>query len=511
LTIDPALGAERALDAAAAKAEAGAFGAASDLTGWAEAGPLNDFQHARVDLLRAQLAFVTNHGSDAAPLLLKAAARFEPRDVTLSRATYLDAMSAAMFAARLAGGCGVVEVAHAAHASPRPATTRLPDLLLDGFVARFRDGYAAGVPILRRAVSAAVASPGEELRCLWLAGVAALDLWDDESWDVISASHVEIARATGVLTELPLALNSRAVMLQFAGELIAAEALIQEVQTVKEATGGGLAPYGALLLAALRGDRAGVSALIESTAKDATHRGEGIGLTVAERADAVLNIGIGNYRAAMAAAQRAAEHPTDLGASPWCMVELIEAAVRCGQTDVAADTLDRLAEMTSASGTEWALGVEARSRALLSNGVRAETLYREAIERLSRSRMRSELARAHLLYGEWLRRERRRTDARAQLCIAQDMMDAMGMDAFAERARREREATGKSARRHTAAANAEQLTAQEAQIARLARDGLSNPEIGARLFISARTVQYHLRKVFSKFDISSRSQLDRVL
>jgi DNA-binding CsgD family transcriptional regulator len=510
LTPDPDQRTQRALDAAAAKAEAGAFDAALDLIALAEAAVLSDVQRARVNLVRAQLAFVTNRGSDAPPLLLKAAKRLAAVDVAASRGTYLDALSAAMFAARLAGGCGVVDVARAAQASPRPSTPRLSDLLLDGFVARFTEGYAAGVPILRRAVSAALASGGE-LRCLWLAGIAALDIWDDGSWDLLSTRHVETARATGVLTELSLALSSRAVMLQFTGELTAAETLVQEVQAVNEATGGGLAPYGALLLAALRGEQAEASALIEATIRDATHRGEGVGLTVAERADAVLNNGIGNYKAATAAARRAAEHPTDLGASPWCMVELIEAAVRCGKTDLAADTLDRLTEMTRAGGTDWALGVEARSRALLNDGAEAECLYREAIERLGRTRMRSELARAYLLYGEWLRRERRRTDARAQLRIGHGMLDAMGMAAFAERARRELQATGETARKRTADATGEQLTAQEAQIARLARDGLSNPEIGARLFISARTVQYHLRKVFAKLDISSRSQLDRVL
>lgn len=515
LSLDPALRAERALDAATAKAEAGTFDAALDLIELAETGPLTDLQRARIDLIRAQLAFVTNRGSDAPPLLLKAAKRLEATDPALSRTTYLEALSAAMFAARLAGRAGVVDVARAARAfvvdGPRSPTPCLSDLLLDGFVARFTDGYAAGVPSLRRAVSAALTAPGEELRCLWLAGIAALDIWDDESWDVLSASHIEIARAAGVLTELPLALSSRAAMLLFAGELTAAETVVQEVQTVTEATGGGLAPYGAILLGAYRGDQVEVSALIDSTTKDVLRRGEGVGLTVSERADAVLNNGIGDYQVAMAAARSAAEHATDLGASSFAWVELVEAAVRCGATDVAAGALNRIVEMAGASGSDWALGVEARSRALLTDGADAERLYREAIARLGRTRMRTELARAHLLFGEWLRRERRRIDARAQLRIAHGMLDAMGMQAFAERARRELQATGATARKRTAEVSADQLTAQEAQIARLARDGLSNPEIGARLFISARTVQHHLRKVFAKLDISSRSQLERVL
>lgn len=512
LTLEPVQRAQRALDAAAAKAQAGAFDAALDLIALAEAGPLNDREHAQVDLVRAQLAFVTNRGSDAPLLLLKAAKRLESIDAALSRATYLEALSAAMFAARLASGCGVLDVAQAAAASPRIADPRLSDLLLDGLTTQFTDGYAAGLEILRRAISAA--GPGtssDDLRCLWLAGIAALHVWDDESWDVLSARHVELARAAGALTELPVALSSRAVMLLAAGELTAAESLIQEAETVIEATGERVAPHGALGLAAFQGRPGEASTLIEDTTRDVMRRGEGVGLTIAEWAEAVLNNGIGNYEKAMIAAQRAAEHPADIGVSAWAAVELIEAAVRSGATAAAADTLSRLTEMTSASRTDWALGVEARSRALLSAGEQAERLYREAIERLGRTRMRAELARAHLLYGEWLRRERRRTEARTQLRAAHGMLEAMGMHAFAERARRELQATGETARKRAGGVSGEQLTAQETQVARLARDGLSNPEIGARLFISGRTVQYHLRKVFAKLDISSRSQLDRVL
>lgn len=511
LTVDPVRRAQRGLDAAAAKVEAGAFDAALDLIGQAEAGALDDGGHARLDLVRAQLAFVTNRGSDAPPLLVKAAKRLESIDLPLSRATYLEAMSAAMFAARLAGDCGVADVARAARSPELATASSLAELLLDGFVTRFTDGYAAGVPVLRRAVDAALTSPAEQTRWLWLAGIAALDLWDDESWALLSANHVRIARTAGALTELPLALSTRAIMLQFAGELTEAETLVQELQTVTEATGAGLAPYGALMLAAYRGEQTEVAALTDATARDVTRRGEGVGLTVAERAVAVLSNGIGDYKTALAAAKRAVEHPADLGASPFACVEMIEAAVRCGSSDDALETLDQLTEMTRATGTDWALGIEARSRALLSDTGEAEELYRAAIERLGATRMRTELARAHLLYGEWLRRQRRRIDARVQLRTAHSMLDAMGMEAFAERAGRELRATGETARKRSAAATGKHLTAQEVQIARLARDGLSNPEIGARLFISARTVQYHLRKVFTKLDIRSRSQLDRVL
>jgi DNA-binding CsgD family transcriptional regulator len=515
LTLDPARRAGRALAAAQAKIQAGAFSVAADLLDMAEAGPLSDFQQAHADLARAQLAFVTSRGSDAPPLLVKAAGRLELIDPGLSRATYLDALSAAIFAGRLAApGSGVLDVALAASAAPPPGDApRIPDLLLDGLAAHYNDGYPAGLPMLRQALAAFGAGRpvGEELRWLWLAGIAAMRAWDDERWDALSARHVQLARDTGTLSELPLALTSRAYVLLFAGELSAAASLTDEVQAVKEATGSGLAPYGAMGLAALRGDEGQARHLIEATMEDVTRRGEGVGITFAEWASAVLNNGLGRYDRAAAAAQRASRFDADLGSLLWVTVELVEAAVRSGMTDAAARALCRVEEVTSASGTDWGLGILARSRALLSEGETAERGYREAIARLGRTRLRVDLARAHLLYGEWLRRERRRADAREQLRLAHGMLEAMGVAGFAERARRELRATGETARKRTPAARPEELTPQEAQIARLARDGLSNPEIGTRLFISAHTVQYHLRKVFAKLGITSRSQLDRVL
>lgn len=514
LTQDPVRRAERALAAAWAMVQAGGLEAALDLLSMAEVGPLSDVQQAHVDLVRAKLAFVTSRGSDAPPLLLKAARRLEVVEADLSRETYLEALSAALFAGRLAVGGGVLEVASAADLAPPPLhAPRAPDLLLDGLVANYNEGFAAGVPILRSAVATfgSGMSKDEELRWLWMACIAAVHVWDDEGWDALSARHVQLARDVGALSELPLALNSRAAMLLFLGDLAAAASLIEEVQAATAATGATLAPYGELGLAALRGSQAEASTLIEATTRDAMLRGEGNGVTHAEWANAVLNNGIGRYREASAAAQRAIDYSANLGSSTWATVELIEASARRGMTEAGADALRRLTEMTSASGTDWALGVEARSRALLSEGESAERLYRESIERLGRTRVRAELARAHLLYGEWLRRERRRTDARAQLRIAHGMLEAMGMEAFAERARRELQATGETARKRSTITSDRELTAQEAQVARLARDGLSNPEIGARLFISARTVQYHLSKVFTKLGISSRSQLDRVV
>jgi ATP/maltotriose-dependent transcriptional regulator MalT len=278
-----------------------------------------------------------------------------------------------------------------------------------------------------------------------------------------------------------------------------------------EATGSGLAPYAALDVAALRGEEVEALVLIDATMQDVTRRGEGVGVTFAEWANAVLSNGLGNYDKAAAAALRACSYDDDLGALVWVLPELAEAASRTGMTEAAAWACDRLEEMTSAGGTDWGLGIRARSRALVSEGETAERRYREAIARLGKTRLRVDLARAHLLYGEWLRRERRRSEAREQLRTAHDMLEAMGMAGFAERARHELQATGATARKRTQPTRHEELTAQEAQIGRLARDGLSNPEIGTRLFISAHTVQYHLRKVFTKLGITSRSQLDNVL
>jgi DNA-binding CsgD family transcriptional regulator len=521
LTPDPARRAGRALAATNTKFQAGAFGAAQDLLAVAEAGPLSEFEQARVDLLRAQLAFATNRGGDAPALLVKAARRLEPIDTGLARATYLDALTASTLAGRLASPGGhTLEVARAASAAPPPpGDPSVPDLLLDGLAANFNDGYAAGVPFLRQALTAfgSGMSADEELRWLWLTTLAALHLWDDESWDMLSSRYVELARESGALSELPLALSTRSMMLLFAGDVATATALTDEGRAVIDATGSQFAPYAAMGLAALQGRQAEVSALIEDTASDVALRGEGIAMSVAEWANALLHNGLGRYPEAMRAAQQALhyqEYPGMHypGIANWAAAELVEASARSGMTGIATDTYRWIAEMTSASGTNWALGVEARSCALVTEGNAAEGLYQDSIMHLNRSRVRAELARAHLLYGEWLRRQRRRTDAREQLRTAHGMLEAMGMEAFAERARRELQATGETARKRTAVTGRdEELTAQEAQIARLARDGLSNPEIGARLFLSPRTVQHHLGSVFTKLGITSRSHLSHAL
>jgi DNA-binding CsgD family transcriptional regulator len=505
---------ERALAAASAKVKAGEFAAARDLLSVAESGSPDDFQQARIDLMEAELALLTNRGSDAPSLLLKAARRLESIDADLSRATYLQALSSGYFAGRLATGGGAVEVARAAATTPPPThAPRASDFLLDGLVAHYNSGYDAGLPILRKGLQAFSAGmpDDEELRWHWVAGIVARHVWDDERWHSLSERHVQLARSVGALSELPVALNSRAFMLLFAGDLTGAAALIQELQPAIEATGTRLAPYAALGLAVLSGRSGEANALIENITRDVTPRGEGIGLTVVDWAHAVLNNALGNYQEALRSAARSTGYLREMTAPTWAMAELIEAATRSGQDDVAADALARLADTTSVSDTDWGRGIEARSRALLSEGDTAEHLYREAIDHLSRCRVRADLARAHLLYGEWLRRQRRRVDARTELGIALEMLESMGMEAFAERARRELQATGEKARKRAISTSNEGLTPQEWQVARLARDGLSNPEIGARLFISARTVQYHLRKVFAKLGINSRSQLDQAL
>ena len=518
LTPDLARRAGRALEAAQAKMLAGAFEAALGLLAMAEFGPISELQRVRADLLRAQVAFATSRGTDAAPLLLDVAGRLDRLDASLSRATYLDAMKAAMFAGRLAGsGGGLGDVACAVGAAVRsPESLRAPDLLLAGLASNFTEGYAAAVPLLRQGLAdwtawASGVSEDEEMRSLWMAGIAAQRIWDDESYERIAARYVQVARETGSLSELPLALLHRAHVHLFSGELNAAASVFGELQAVADATGTHFTPYITWALAAWRGRETEVSAMIDATITDAIQYGQGLSIAVASWAEALLYNGLGQYDQAMAAALRASSYDWELTPKEWALVELTEAAVRSKKTDTAADALTWLAGQADSSGTEWARGIVARCRALLSEGDAAEDLYRQALVHLARTRMRPDLARAHLLYGEWLRRERRRAEARDQLRTAHELLDAMGMAAFAERARRELRATGETARKRVDASTDQQLTAQERQIAQLARNGMSNPEIGTRLFISPRTVQYHLKNVFAKLGISSRNQLGLVL
>jgi DNA-binding CsgD family transcriptional regulator len=512
LTPEPARRARRALAAAQSKQRAGAPDAALQLVAFAEAGPLDELDQVRAELLRGQVTFAVTRGGDAPQLLLQAAKRLEPLDGALARDTYLDAFAAALFADRLTRGVGVREIAEAVLAAEWGEGSRRPprafDLLLEGIAVVTIDGYAAGTPSLKRALRAFHDEPMSDedaMRWQWLACRAARALGDEATWDELSERQVRLAREAGELSLLPIALAERFSLHLFLGNLLAAEALVLETEVVAAATGSRLAPQNALL-AALRGEEAEATALIDAARREVVDRGEGLWLVATEWASAVLFNGVGRYEEALAAAEQAVGHPHELGVSTWLPTEFIEAAARSGRPERAAGPLRRLHEISSAAGTDWALGVEARSRALLSEGDVADNLYREAIARLSRTRVRTALARAHLVYGEWLRRERRRVEAREHLRVAHEMYTAIGMHGFAERARRERMATGETVRKRTPDTR-NRLTAQEAQIARLAAEGCTNPEIGAQLFISPRTVEWHLRGVFTKLGIHSRKEL----
>ncbi len=513
LTADPSRRSHRALEAAEANLQAGAFEPAAALMDIAEDGPGDALTRARIDRLSAEIAFAQGRGLEAPPLLLAAARRFEQIDVALARETYLEAVSAVIFAGDLARRPGGREVGAAAREAPPPSIPDASDMLLDALAVRLTEGFGPSAPMIERALTAICDEDvpvRESLRWLVLAGIIAADLWDLERWQKVSTRHVVITRRAGALSGLPLALDSSAVVHVFAGELEAASSVIEEVRTVSAAIGSPPPPFGALALAAVRGREHEARALIDATLTAAASYGQGLSMTVAHYHHAVLCNGLAQYEEAMAAAQAAARHPQDFGAPRWALAELVEACTHSGAHEMAFDALEQLSDTTQASGTDWALGTEARSRALVSEGIAAENLHLEAIERLSRTPVRLHLARAHLSYGEWLRRENRRIDARAELGVAYEMLYEIGADAFAERARRELRATGATVRKRTATAPTS-LTPQEEQIARLAGDGLTNPEIGARLFISHHTVEWHLRKVFSKLGIGSRRELADVL
>jgi DNA-binding CsgD family transcriptional regulator len=504
LTPDPAMRVERSLAAAQAKLDVADATSASALLAAAELGPLGDLQRGRLERLRAEIAFTSRRGRDAPLLLLEAARRLDPLDGTLARVTYLEAIASGMFAGRLGTGPDEREVAEAVRASHRVTAAGVSDLLLDGLVVRFTEGYAPSVAPLSLALRAIADLDGTEddARWLWLACRLAQDLWDDELWHVLATRAERVARDTGALSQLANALNYVAAFSVHSGAFATAAVLIDEVDVVTQATGLPPLKYAACKLAASRGDQAEMQTYPDHWLKNAAERGEGSAFGLYWALAALVHNSYGQYGKALAAARQACEHE-DVMMYGWALVELVEAAVRDGQPDEAATALDRLSERTQASGTEWALGVEARSRALFSDD---ETCYRESIERLARSRAAFELARSRLVYGEWLRRKSRRTDARKLLRTAHESFSHMGAEAFAERARRELLATGETARRRTADAR-DLLTPQELQVARLARDRHTSPEIGAQLFISPRTVEYHLGKVFVKLGVKNRKEL----
>jgi DNA-binding CsgD family transcriptional regulator len=513
LSGEPTQRVRRALAAARASLHAGIFDGALELLALAEAATPDELQMAHVELLRGQVAFASSLGTTAPPLLLKAAQRLERLDPELARETYLDAWGAALFAGRFASAGSLVDVSCAAKSAPRPTGPLRPsDLLLDGLCAVVTEGLAAAAPLLRRtsAIFADQAAPAQEnFRWGWLTTNPPNLVWDEDSWHAISARNLKEARDAGALARLPIDLADWGIFCASCGDFGAAADAIAEAEAITTATGAHIAPYAGLLLSALRGQSDAVP-LIESTIRDAETRGQGLGVLWAEWVSAILFNGLGRYDRALAWAERAAEQTPRLQFGAWALTELIEAAVHLGKPDVAAGALERVIAATAPSSTDWGRGIQARCRALLSQGERAERLHHEAIERLGRTRRRPDRARAHLLYGEWLRRENRRVDARVQLRTAHDEFASIGMEGFAERARGELLATGEQVRQRTVATR-DVLTAQERQIAGLALEGLSNPEIAARLFLSRRTVEWHLRNVFNKLGIRSRQELRQAL
>jgi DNA-binding CsgD family transcriptional regulator/tetratricopeptide (TPR) repeat protein len=492
------------------KLEAGDLSAAGSLLAAADAGPLDELGQARAQRAHAQIAFDQRRGSDAPPLLLRTALRLESLDAELARETHLKALVAVIYAGRLATDPAPSDVARAALSAPLgPEPLPGGQLLLVGLATRLIDGYAAAAPTLTAALRAYLAEEAH-LDWSWVAySLAAMDLWDDDAWGQMASRQTELARATGTLILLPFALDYLAAFHILTGNLSRASALIEEAQSLDLGVRSETLPYIPLRLAAWRGDLSTALDLVEVMIAGASSRGEGCALTVAEYAMGVLYNGLGEYELAFEAAQKAAA-ADEIATSSWALCELVEAAVRSGRREVARESLDQLRERTGASGTAWAKGTEARVSAFLEDGEAAEHLHRAGIEALGQSRAVAYLARARLAYGEWLRRKNRRVDAREQLRQAYDVFATMGADGFADRARRELLATGEKVRKRRDETR-DDLTPQEQQIARLAHDGLTNPEIGAELYLSPRTVEWHLRKVYTKLGVSSRKGLRSVL
>jgi DNA-binding CsgD family transcriptional regulator/tetratricopeptide (TPR) repeat protein len=447
---------------------------------------------------------------EAPRLLLYAARRLEGHDTHMARETYRDAFAGACFAGRLAGDTGLPAVAAAIRSAPASSDPpSVTDRLLDAAARLVDAGYPAAAAEARRALGAFRDEPMSSevrLRWLWLACRMSIDLWDDEAWDALSTQLLELVRDGGMLALFPQGTRQRIAWDLFAGNLATASARLVEHDAVLEAIGGELLSTSRIAVAAFRGDEAEIADLAETTTRVAVARGEGQWIAVLNWATAVLYNGLGRYDKALLAAQQGVAYPADMSVSHWTLSELVEAAVRSGRPVAAEEALERLAEMARACDSDWVLGVHARARALVAEPANAEKLYLRALEHLQRTSFRTEVARAHLVYGEWVRRQGRRADARVQLRAAHDLFSSIGMEAFAERARTELLATGERVRRRTADTR-DDLTPQERQIAQLARGGLSNTEIGARLFLSPRTVEWHLRNVYGKLGIQSRREL----
>lgn len=513
LTVDPSRRADRMLAAAQTHVQAGEFGTALELLAMARVDPLDELQSARIDLLYAEIDFASGLGGEAPALLLKAARRLEPLDADLASDTYLTAWLAALLAGRSATSADLAEVSAAVQARTPPAhPLGLPELLLSALTLLVTRGPATAAPVLREVVERFTATgipAKDDLQWGWFAQATASALLDYTPWRTILERQVHVCREVGALDRLPVMLGALGTATVWSGDFAAAELLDAEADAVCEATGSPAAPYTALALVCMRGDEANAVPLIETVISEATAGGQGIAVAYANWTAAILYNGLGRYGEALAAATASSEDAPGLYVSLWALPELVEAAAHSGETGIARDALSRFAAASRAGGADFGLGLEARCRALLSEDELAEDLFAEAIERLARTPLRPELARAHLLYGEWLRGQDRRADARTQVRTAHELFADLGMAAFAERARRELLATGERVRHTVEAAGA--LTAKEALIARLAREGRTNSEIGTQLFISARTVEWHLRNIFSKLGIASRRELGAAL
>jgi DNA-binding CsgD family transcriptional regulator len=484
---------DRTLAAAQAALAAGALGRAAALIDSAVVALLDERQRAHAQRLRGAISAALGQGADRPTVLLSAARGLEPVDPRLARDTYLEALEAAIAMGRFASDGALVETAEACRSAPPAPELSTADALLDGLALLLTRGHLEAVPTLRQAIQQLVGA--DDPRWLPLALLAAFEIWDDEALHDLTARQAELTPAAGGVASGPYALSRL-------GDL-------EQVVTGRFDVAATVIGPGALIASAWRGGTEETRELVEAWTRDVFARELGLHVVLAQLATAVLELGLGRYEAAMTAARSACEDP-GLGLGAAGLPDLIEAAVRAGEREVAVLAVGRLSERALPSGTDWALGTLARSRALLGEGAAAEKLYLEAIERLRRSRAAPELARAHLVFGEWLRRERRRREAREQLRTARDMFVFMGAQAFAERARAELAATGEHARRRVDTP-AEELTTQEARIAALVCDGATNAAIAAQLFISPRTVEYHLHKVFRKLGVSSRTQLARVM
>ena len=514
LTPDPGRRGQRALAAAEAHFSAASPDRATELAAVADLCPLSTSDRAHLARLRARILFARSRSDEAAPLLLAAAAQFAADGSPLARETYLEAISATVFAGRVHGPAGARAAAVDARASGAPPShSEAADLLLDGVSALLADGHEAGVPALRRAfepfAQEELGSREAILRWLLLVPVALESFihyaWDLPAWDALATRAVRLARDIGALSVLPPALIYLGGAHIHYGDFATSARMIDEADALADATGHAPHAYASLVLSAWRGEEESATRVVAYAKAAAQQRGEVSLLGVVGYVQGVLYNGLARYDQALVAARSGIDHD-GFNFTGLSLVEHVEAAVRCGELEQARTSLARLVSLTDAAESGWARGIGARCRALLAEGDEADGLYRAAIEELGRDRVIVEVARTHLLYGEWLRRSRQRTLAQQQLRIAHEMFDGMGARAFAERARRELRATGEHARGRDNTP-ADGLTAQEAQIAALAAEGLTNPQIGAELFLSPHTVEWHLRKVYMKLGVGSRREL----